>query len=394
MTVAEYIFIDRQHQFDLAITHLKNTSPVAIDTESSGYYTYFSDLCLIQISTNQYHYIIDVLNNLDLTALGKVLGDPEIEIIFHAASSDILELKRAYDWDVNNIFDTLLACRMISGGSCSLAQVVKNILGKDLEKKEQKSNWMRRPLTKSQLDYAHIDTLYLIQLRKYLYEKLKDLFLWDEFKSECIFMEKMAKPVEKDFNQDSYIKIQGVDNANPEIRGRVRALSILRDKVARSKNIASFRLISNDGIYSIAQKNPQNTTELKNLGTGNPKFIQKECNRIIKTIQDSQPIQDDQLPIPIEMNPDILRRLKKLKKTRFNIGKYRGMKPALIMGNKALILMATELPKDIETLEKMELMCPWKLRFYGHLFLRTLKGKPVGAMPEELPVLPVESRHE
>ena len=86
--------IETASQFADFIEQLLTARHIAIDTESNSFYAYFERICLIQISTTERDYILDPLALKDLDALGRIMEDPEIEKIFHAASNDVLGLKR------------------------------------------------------------------------------------------------------------------------------------------------------------------------------------------------------------------------------------------------------------------------------------------------------------
>ena len=86
---------------------------LALDTESDSLYRYFYKVCLIQISTSSTDYLVDPLRLPDLSPLGAILADPGIEKVFHAAENDILVLKRDFQFDFANIFDTMLAARIL-----------------------------------------------------------------------------------------------------------------------------------------------------------------------------------------------------------------------------------------------------------------------------------------
>jgi len=81
-----FIFIDRQHQLDLAVSELQKQTVVAIYTESSSFYTYDSELCLIQISSNGHHYLLDALAKLNLSGLGDVFADAATVKVMHTAA--------------------------------------------------------------------------------------------------------------------------------------------------------------------------------------------------------------------------------------------------------------------------------------------------------------------
>ncbi|MCB1314439.1 MAG: ribonuclease D [Leptospiraceae bacterium] len=384
----DYQYITRQHQLDLAISQMSGAECLGVDTESSGYYTYFTELCLIQISAGRMHFVIDTLQNLDLSPLGRVMGNPDIIKIFHAAVSDVIELKRAYDWEVASVFDTLLACRMLGHKSCSLFNLVKHYEGVQLKKKEQKSNWKRRPLTESQLDYAHRDTIYLESLMRKMEAELEQLGLKSEYRAECDYMlEHVVVEPESNFNPDGWLKIAGNVQVSPIERGIIRELYTLRDQRARKDNMASFRLISNEGILRLARNRAGTMDELYQMRVGHPAFIKKEGKRILEVLADPPEIQESDLPRPPERDPQEEALLKRLKKWRDAVATHRGMDSALIASNRVLLNVVQNCPENIDALNRLGVMSGWKVQHYGPGLLAALHGKGEFELPPGLAVL-------
>lgn len=392
--MAEYHLIEKQHQLDLAVALLRQTDTIAVDTESSGYFTYFNEICLLQLRGGGETYLIDVMQHLKLKGLADIFANPDIQKIFHAAASDISELKKQYEWKVCNIFDTFLACRMLGGGSCSLASLVDRHFQYKMNKKEQKSNWRKRPLSKSQLDYAARDTLYLAELREKLQHDLTELGLMPEYLAECDFMQSRDYGTERIFDTDAWIRINGAAEESPEVRGRIKALFELRDKRARKQNIATFRLVSNEGLLNLASLIDANEDSLIKTRAVHPRFIQKEKRRLLEALAKATAIEDQDMPVLNEPDAEVLKLLKRLKRWRSKISKHRGLETGLILSNRALARIAGELPQDTQTLATMDLMNAWKLEHYADGVLSIVQGEPVGPVPEGLPVMPEDRRAE
>ena len=92
---------------------LAREKTIAVDLESDSMYHFKEKICLIQISAKTSNFIIDPLKANDLTPLQAILSDPNIQKVFHGADYDIRSLFRDYQFEVNNLFDTHLACRFL-----------------------------------------------------------------------------------------------------------------------------------------------------------------------------------------------------------------------------------------------------------------------------------------
>lgn len=149
---------------------LESEDVLAVDTETTGLDPYTSNIRLIQIATKKHSYLFDCFVLQDLSYLKNLFEKTKPVKIFHNAKFDIKFLKRHFGFNLENIFDTMLASQIISSGSQvrghSLADVTERHLDITLDKSSQLSDWSK-DLTEKQLEYAAKDTLILHPLREY-----------------------------------------------------------------------------------------------------------------------------------------------------------------------------------------------------------------------------------
>jgi ribonuclease D len=138
---------------------------VAVDTESNSLHAYRERVCLIQFSTPAADYIVDPIKVPDISALGPFFANPDQQKIFHAAEYDVVCMRRDYHFEFNNLFDTMSAARTLGWPQVGLADILATHFAVTMNKKYQRADWKRRPLTPEQLDYARLDTHYLVALR-------------------------------------------------------------------------------------------------------------------------------------------------------------------------------------------------------------------------------------
>src|SRR5262245_59410079 len=105
--------VTSQPAFDEMVARLRTQPRIAIDTEADSLYSYFEKVCLIQLSIPDHDYILDTLTFKDFQPLGELFADPAVELVFHAAEYDILSMKRDYGFVFENIFDTMVAARIL-----------------------------------------------------------------------------------------------------------------------------------------------------------------------------------------------------------------------------------------------------------------------------------------
>ena len=158
-------FIDSYSKFDEILDELSSEEIIGIDTEFDWRNTYYPNLSLIQISTSKKIFLLDCLKLNSLYKLKKVLENNEIIKVFHAVRSDVTVLSCSADLKVVNCFDIQVAEKFISKDDLkSYAKIVSKYLNLSIDKSETNSNWLRRPFTQSQMNYAANDVRYLIKI--------------------------------------------------------------------------------------------------------------------------------------------------------------------------------------------------------------------------------------
>ena len=267
MTLNSAALIENQHDLSKLIGNLEKSAHVAVDTESNSFYAYFNRICLIQVSTEHQDYIIDPFSAGDIEAFGKILANPDIEKIFHAAPNDIAGLKRDFKFTVHNIFDTSVAAKMLGYKQLGLAPILLEHFGISLNKKWQRYDWGRRPLRNEQIEYARFDTHFLIPLRHRLVEELKEKELLEAAREA--FEKLCAQQItEKQFRPGDFLHIYGAQSLDAIGKRILKALYLFREKEARRRDRAPFRILTNETLLRLALQRPrslQDFTKIKGI---------------------------------------------------------------------------------------------------------------------------------
>lgn len=150
---------------------------VAIDTETMGLIHLRDRLCLVQISSgdNSAHLVRIHLDRKPAPNLSRILADRDIEKIFHFARFDLAALMHGIGPVHGPVFCTKIASKLIRTYTDrhGLSELVREILGFELSKQQQSSDWGAENLTPEQQNYAASDVLYLHQIKASLLERLK-----------------------------------------------------------------------------------------------------------------------------------------------------------------------------------------------------------------------------
>ena len=164
---------------------LSNEKVLGLDSEALGLTLGRDPLTLIQIGLQSKQFYLVKLNRETYSApnLVKVLSNPTIQFVMHYARQDLLWLKYHLKVEPKNIFCTKVASKIARTASNmhGYKDLVKELCGKDISKKEQTSDWGNPNLTEKQIRYAQQDTEYLFEIKDKLTkiltrEKRIDLF--------------------------------------------------------------------------------------------------------------------------------------------------------------------------------------------------------------------------
>tara|TARA_Y100000996_G_scaffold204560_1_gene160468 strand:+ start:20 stop:637 length:618 start_codon:yes stop_codon:yes gene_type:complete len=164
---------------------LSNEKTIGIDNEALGLVLGRDPLTLVQLGLKSKRFFLIKLNRETYEApnLVKILSNPSTQFVMHYARQDLLWLKYHLDVQPKNIFCTKVASKIARTASSyhGYKDLVKEICGKDISKKEQQSDWGNPNLSTKQINYAAQDTEYLFEIKDKLTkmlirEKRIDLF--------------------------------------------------------------------------------------------------------------------------------------------------------------------------------------------------------------------------
>ncbi len=167
-------FITTTEQITDCVIFLNSCPEIAFDFEfDSNRYRYGYTLCLIQISASNHCFIIDpfCFEEEELKPLFLIFETTSILKIIHSGGEDLRILQRL-GYKAQNLFDTQVAAQFLGHDKTSLGNIIQNVLGIELNKQQQASNWVLRPLKPEQLNYAANDVLYLSDLKTALMKQL------------------------------------------------------------------------------------------------------------------------------------------------------------------------------------------------------------------------------
>ena len=233
------------------LPRLRQCDRVAVDTEADSLHCYFEKLCLIQLTFDGEDMLVDPLAPLDLQPLCTALA--EREIVLQGMDFDLRLLRRSFDLPVGEVFDTVIAARMLGLGEFSLAALVQQYFDVTLAKGSQKANWARRPLPATMEAYAKNDTRYLLPLAAKMEEQMRALGRMEWFRQSCQrALEQTLVSRERD--PDGAWRIGGSGTLPPQTGAVLRAIWQWRDREAQQADRPAFHILQNSAMIEAAKQ--------------------------------------------------------------------------------------------------------------------------------------------
>ncbi len=372
---SQIVWVDQPDELARLIDTISRQPIIAVDTESDSLYSYFEKVCLVQISIPTVDYLVDPLR-LDISALGAVFADPAVEKVFHAAEYDILSLKRDYGFSFTNLFDTMLAARILGWKKYGLGALLAEHFGVQLNKRFQRYNWGQRPLSEAALDYARLDTHYLLPLREIQVRALQQARRLREAQ-EAFERQTLVEPSAKHFDPDDYWRVKGARDLDPHQLAVLKELYVLRDTLARELDRPPFKIMTDATLVHLAKTQPasfRNLTTVKGLSN---RIVSRYGRQILAAVRQGQAAPPLQIPSPNHRHPydhATLSRYELLRRWRNQLAARRGVEPDVIISNHSLMDIARHNPPSLKALSRLGILGEWQYETYGETLLRVLKS--------------------
>lgn len=371
-TLPPPVWVDDQNKLKHMVDDLSTLERIAVDTESNSLHAYRERVCLIQFSTPKKDYVVDPLALDDLILLAPLFANTKIEKIFHAAEYDLVCLKRDYGFEFKNLFDTMQAARILGYEHVGLDNILAEKFSVKVDKRHQKANWGVRPLTPAQLDYARMDTHYLIPLRDLLEKELHDNERWgfalDDFTLAC----HVDDPKEKQ-NGSSWKRFSSRKDVSPRELTILSELCLCRDVIAERMDRPVFKVIPDGILLDIAKNLPEKDVDLAGIGLSQ-KQIRLWGGQILAATQrgaENPLVKREQVERPKEA---VLKRLEKLKTWRKKVAEEMKVESDIILPKDFLLLLAEHPPKDVHVLKSAMHESPYRFERYGEQIYKLVGG--------------------
>ncbi|MBI3179533.1 MAG: ribonuclease D, partial [Deltaproteobacteria bacterium] len=339
--------------------HCQGCDRLAVDTEADSFHHYKEKVCLIQMTAGGEDAILDPLRLTNIASLAPLFADADRIKIFHDAGYDLIGLRRDFGFEVRGIFDTMLAARLLGHQSFGLAAMLAARFGHETDKRLQRSDWARRPLSAEQLAYARFDTHFLPQLADHLHADLAAAGRLTWAHEEFARLPALAArtPGVRRTDPDGFWRLPGVKHLSPQGRGRLKALYMKREQLAEQIDRPPFKVLGDQVLLDLARDPPHSLRELTPRPGLRHAGIERFGRQIIDALRSATPVHDGPPPGVKRrrrsgrfVDPDLKARYEALRAARKAKAVELGIDPEVVLSNAVLEDLARTPPQHTDDL--------------------------------------------
>lgn len=353
---------------------------IAADTEAAGYHRYVDRLCLLQLSTREETWLVDTLAVGSLNPLAELFEEPEVEVVFHDADYDLRLLDRDFGLHVRGLFDTKIAARFAGERSFGLASLLAEKLGIELEKKFQRADWARRPLSEEMLEYAAMDTRYLPELRDRLESRLRELgrFSWAEEEFRLAELTGWEPPED---DGRAYQRLKGARDLDGRGLAALRELYAWREGQAEARDVAPFRVLNNKVLIELAKRLPEGPRGLEKVPGLSEGNVRRHGSALMEALNRARAVPETDLPSwprgprRPPRDPQVDARVDRLRTVRDRAAERLDLERGFLMPRAQLEELARAQPSNPEELADVASVRNWQVEALGGELLAALDGR-------------------
>jgi ribonuclease D len=296
-------WIDEPEALRTRLDAWQGQTRVGLDTEFIRERTFYPQLALVQLSVPGDVLLVDPLADGVAAALRPLLEDRGVQKIMHSASEDLQALLRGCGTLPTPVFDTQVAAAMAGmGAGLGYQKLVEQVTGVALEKGETRSDWLRRPLSESQLKYAADDVLHLHELHAALDAKLRALGRLGWLQADG---ERALQVAAGDADDPMpHLSLRSAQTLDATGQARVRRLLRWRDAEARRSDRPKGWVLDNELAVQLSRRPFENFHAFNAALDANPKAPRRARKELFEML--AQPLDEEERQLPLNHAPDAI----------------------------------------------------------------------------------------
>ena len=374
----DYEYIDSNAGLAEFCASLGEAVCCAIDTEFIRESTYYPELALIQIASVKHLACVDPLAISDFAPLAELLVKPDLMKVFHSSSQDLEILYQKFGSVPSPVFDTQLAAAVLGyNHQISYAELVQQVTGTVLDKKHTRANWLRRPLSQDELDYAMDDVRYLLAVYEELNQKLESTG-----RSSWIKRDLRAMSDPKNYQVDKaqlWRRLKGVLKLKGEKLQIASELCQWREQLAQRRNRPRRWIAKDDALIEMARQKPLDLEALGKIPELSEKTAKRYGDKLLQIIAHAEQVDPSEWPQH--------HRHKSLSKQQLALGDCLMALCRMIADQNQIALATLATRKDIDNLilnyKSSRLTQGWRFSMAGEQLLEFMHGQSTISVDNE-----------
>jgi ribonuclease D len=289
------VYVTDTQELAALVAELRKAPCVAIDTEFMRERTYFARLCLIQLASDDVAAIVDPLVIADLSPLRDLLTDPDVVKVFHAGSQDLEIFYRLFGVATAPVFDSQVAATLAGfPQQVGYGALVKEVMGIALDKGDTYTDWAKRPLSATQVEYALNDVRYLPEIRRRLLAEMQR-----EGRAEWLAADfsRLEDPATYEvLPRELWRRVKRVSSLNRRQLAVAREVTAWRELEAQRRDVPKRWVIGDESIIEIARRAPHTPEELTAIRGVTDKVGRGAMQGLLAAVASGSVVSDEDLP--------------------------------------------------------------------------------------------------
>jgi ribonuclease D len=288
-------YIDSAQALQAFCSRLAGVDWIALDTEFLREKTYYPKLCLLQIATPEVVACIDPLALDDLNPLLELIFDPAITKVMHAARQDMEIFFHLRGAAPGPVFDTQIAALLLGyPDQIGYGNLVREMLGVNLDKLHTRADWSLRPLTRDQLHYAADDVIYLVEVYRQLQHKLQQLGRLDWLAED--FAQLSRAELYQTHPEQAWLKVKGSNRLKGASLSVLQALASWREEQAIRRDLPRGWILRDDALLEIARHKPATAEALGKLRGLGDRLLDKFGEQLVALVVNAAGVKPQAFP--------------------------------------------------------------------------------------------------
>lgn len=362
-----YQIITQLKDLEQVCLQAREADVVMLDTEFVRTRTYYPQLGLIQLFDGETLSLIDPVALDEMTPFVDLLKDTSVLKVLHACGEDLEVFQNAFGCTPTPMVDTQIMAAFLGHGlSTGFAALVSEFVGVDLDKSESRTDWLARPLSQKQLDYAAADVYYLLPMYNKLLDKVTEAGWWDAAKQESALQ--VAKRIRPSEPEKAYLDIKGAWQLKPNQLAILKPLATWRLKEAIKRDLALNFVFKEQDLWAVARFALKNPKDMEKEGF-DIRSVRRHGAKLSSIVKLAEHTPEEEYPAVVERLMDFpgYKQIFKVLKDEVKLASEKsGLATEFLASKKQLNQMLSWVWKHKRNPEKLpDVMQGWRLELLG-----------------------------